>query len=233
MGLSKYRILTVNTVLAATLLGSLWGRRTEALPVPKNDFLRPLSLPFRGWKTSEMSLSEREKEMLRPDATLLRSYESPDKRAAVDFAVIAGHRKQTVHTPAFCLAGGGWETLSTRDYALTVGNRKIESVRSIMLADGREVVVTYFFTDGEFSTRELVRYQAAQMLRRLRAEIPMGALVRIIVPVGTDREAAERLSDEFAGETLPKILDKIRDARKNDSAQGTASMHLINRRMTV
>jgi len=28
-----------------------------------------------------------------------------------ELAIIAGHQKKSVHTPGFCLAGGGWETL--------------------------------------------------------------------------------------------------------------------------
>lgn len=77
------------------------------------------------------------------------------------------------------------------------------------------MLVTYFFTDGDFSTRELVHYQWDQMLKRLRGEPPMGALVRIIVPVHSDRKAAERFSDDFAREMLPEILKSIRAARIN------------------
>ena len=227
MPLPKYRLLALNAVLLLALTGSVWGRKTENLTVAQTDFLRPAS--FRDWKSTEQFLTRRETELLKPDAVLLKTYVSPGKEATVELAVIAGHRKQTVHTPGFCMVGGGWEVLSTKDYVLSADNRQIPAIRSLMGADGQQMLVTYFFTDGDFSTRELVRYQAAQMVKRIRAESPTGALVRIIVPITADRKAAEQLSDEFAREMVPQIFKNLRESRGKGSAHHTVNLHFSPR----
>jgi EpsI family protein len=212
MSLSKYRLVALNAALTLALTASVWGSRTaNSTTAAQRDFLHPR--PFSDWNAAPLTLTERERELLKPDAVLLRRYTSPDRTNLVDLAVIAGHRKQTVHTPGFCLTGGGWETLDTADHVVRVGGKEIPAIRSVMGDKGREMLVIYFFTDGEFSTRSLIRYQAAQMLKRARSEAPMGALVRIIVPVRADREDAGKTSRDFARAMLPDILDDIRRAR--------------------
>ncbi len=45
--------------------------------------------------------------MLQPDAYLGRIYRRTDGYP-VDLSFVFGHRKQTFHSPGFCLLGGGW-----------------------------------------------------------------------------------------------------------------------------
>lgn len=209
--LLRFRLLIFNAVLLFALLGSTGGYRTGSPKVIASDSLSRAALPFRGWTASELHLTKAEQEMLRPDAVLLRRYTAPSGET-VDLAVIAGHRKQTVHTPAFCMAGGGWETLSEAEWQTAAGKNDLKGTRSVMGQQGQELVATYFFTDGASSTRSLVRFQGTQLLQRLRGQTPLGALVRITVPVARDRDAAEKLSDEFAEAVFPDVLRNLRSA---------------------
>lgn len=215
------RVLVVNAALLLALLGGYWGRRTTAPADVPPDLLSRMPLPFRGWATADQGLTARENALLRPDAVLLRRYRSPGGQTA-DLAVIAGHRKQTVHTPAFCMAGEGWEMVARRDIAVALEDRRIGATRVLLVSHGQELLSTYFFTDGRLCTRSLLRFQGAQLLERLHARPPFGALVRILVPVSGDRKAAERLSDDFARSVLPEILKSLRGAR----ARSPERLHL-------
>lgn len=207
--MSKYRLLIANAILLAALAGSAWGRRVENAEVSRTDFLRPLVLPFRGWKTSDAALSPSDLQLLKPDATLVRRYAGPDGQEA-ELAVIAGHRKSSVHTPGFCMVGGGWEITSQQVHTVALPGRTVEAVRATMVSEGHQILATYFFTDGEDSTSSLVRFQGTQLLKRFRSQVPVGALVRIIVPVRTSVEDAGKLSDEFAAATVPPVLATLR-----------------------
>jgi EpsI family protein len=204
--------MIVNLVLSLTLAGSYWGRRVENAQVSQADFLKPLSMPFRGWKASDAPLSASELDLLKPDATLVRRYTGPNKEKAemAEIAVIAGHRKQSIHTPGFCMVGGGWEITSQEVHTLALPDRKVEATRSVMTSKGLRLVATYFFTDGEFSTRNVLEFQGSQILKRFQREVPIGALVRVIVPVQSTQADAEKLSDEFAQATVPSVLTALR-----------------------
>ena len=51
------------------------------------------------------------------------------------------------------------------------------------------------------------------MVKRVRGESPLGAVVRLLVSVEKDQASAERLADAFAQATLPKVMESLREAR--------------------
>jgi len=106
----------------------------------------------------------------------------------------------------------GWETTEAHPLHLNLQGQTVETTRAVMYKDGKEVIATYTFTDGEFSTGNLSKFQMVQLLRRFRAKVPIGALVRVIVPVSGDRAAAEQLSNEFITANLPTVLRGLRSA---------------------
>lgn len=211
--LSRYRLLTVNALLVLAVCGTFWSRRIEGATFTGGDFFRDLKLPYQGWKQKDFQLSTDEREMLQPDSVIVRQYFAPDGYNFAELAVIAGHQKRTVHTPGFCLAGDGWQLLDQRRYALPLPNGPVEANRALMSQEGRQVLVTYFFTDGEFATSNLVRFQGEQLLKRFRSNFPLGALVRIRVPVMTTPEVAGKQADQFARATLPTVLKRLRAQR--------------------
>jgi EpsI family protein len=210
MSLVQRRFAVVNSVLLLTLLGSYWGQRTAGAAASfPTEFLSSTTVPLQGWTYTEMKLTEHEREILKPDAVLLRNYRSP-KGEMVQLAVIAGHRKQTVHTPAFCMTGGGWNTTSTRDWSAQIGDVAVSATKASMMQGQQRLLAIYFFSDGSYGTRSLPRFQAEQFLQRVRGQVPMGALVRVLVPVaGQDEAAAERLADRFLRAALPDVLRRI------------------------
>src|SRR5690348_5237784 len=103
----RFRLLIINSLLLLTILGSHWGRSVESATIAHPDFLARLELPFRDWKATDSVLSDSDRNLLQPDAILLRRYLASDGHWA-ELAVVAGHRKRSIHTPGFCMAGGGW-----------------------------------------------------------------------------------------------------------------------------
>lgn len=206
------RFAIVNAILATTLLGLFWASRTTPAEGASGDYLKGLSLSFNNWTSREQQLTSQERKLLLPDTVFLRQFRSKDGADEVGIAVIAGHRKQTVHTPAFCMAGGGWNTISESDLEIPLGSERVEATRALMESEGHRILVTYFFTDGTLSLRSLPAFQFQQFLQRLRGHPTTGALVRILVPITSDRARAERLSDEFAVASVPSVLLKMRHA---------------------
>ena len=211
--LAKYRLLLVNGVLVLALLGGWMGRKLEAATVADPKFLERLDLPFRGWDAKPQVLTPAELELLEPDAVLARQYSSRGTNEAAQLVVVAGHRKKSIHTPAYCMAGGGWETISRSSTAIRLPDRAIHAARMLMTNEGKSLLVTFFFTDGEYCTESLPRFQAVELLKRFRSSVPVGALVRIEIPVTAGQNAAEKLSDEFAEAVVPPVIAGLRGAR--------------------
>jgi EpsI family protein len=205
----RWRLLILTGLLLLILLGSHLSRRIECASLVHDDFLRTLQLPFRDWNATDLAIPSSDLRLLEPDATLMRQYSGPNGQWA-QLAIIAGHRKKSIHTPGFCMAGGGWDVVSQRCSVLTLTDRKIPTIAMVVSKDGRQSLVTYFFTDGDYSTNSLIEFQAAQLLKRFKARIPLGALVRIIVPIATSETEAQMITTEFAKSTLPMEMSTLR-----------------------
>ena len=206
----RSRLLLLNSLLLLALLGNHWGRRIESATVTQKDILQHLSLPFRDWKVTNGAITPFDRTQLEPDDVLVRNYLSAQKEA-VELTVIAGHRKRTVHTPTLCMNGGGWEILSQRYLDIPVPGRKIHAVRQLMTREGKQAYMTYFFTDGDYCSPSLAQFQAIQLVKRLKESVPLGALVRMIVPITDSPANAEEVSDEFALATLPQVLTTLQN----------------------
>src|SRR5262249_10489689 len=151
--------------------GTWWGRRVEAAPYRPENFLAGLALPFRDWVATDRTLAPGEVKPP-PDAFLLRQYRSPAGDTA-QLAIVAGHRQDTIHTPAICMSGAGWELLSQRSCTLDLRGRAIPATRALLAKDGQRLLVTYFFTDGDQVSGSLIGFQLSQLLQRLRGGVPV------------------------------------------------------------
>ena len=207
----RYRLPITLFILLLTLGSTLLERRTGSVK-SRADYLQEFPLPFRDWVETRQELTPHERSLLLPDAVLLRQYRSSDGEAA-ELAILAGHRKQTVHTPAFCMAGSGWQTITKNDVPLLIDGMPITATRLLMENQDKSIIVTYFFTNGYHSHQSLVRFQMEQYLDRIRGKVPLGALVRIIIPVQKTRSDAEILSNEFSKTVLPGLMAQLRHAQ--------------------
>ncbi len=213
----RHRFLIVNVLLFAALVGSAFARQLEARQPGYPDFLNPARFPYRNWKIETLPISEAEKKLLEADTALSRRYTSPTNPADwTELSIIAGHRKKTVHNPAFCIGGDGWETVSEETVTYTEGGKTVEAIRARIVKDGKSLFATYFFTDGTFSCAGMGRFQWEQMISRLKSKRSLGALIRVLTPAGANAEAGSALSDDFCSSVLPQALAYLQRAK--DSA---------------
>ena len=213
--MARYRLLLANGFLLLALFGGYWGRRIEGATLKQADLFRRLPLSYRNWKATDFAIPPNELRLLEPDATLARRYESPTGQT-LELVVIAGHRKRSIHLPSYCMAGGGWDTLSQQDVSLPLSGSPIPAAQARMTRQGAVILATYFFTDGTRSARSLTRFQAQQIADRFQARLAIGALVRLIAPLDDrpDSQArAEKATSDFAASVLPAILESLRHAR--------------------
>jgi len=208
----RLRFLLINSLLIFAVLASYGGRSIEDAHVQEAAFLSKLNLQFRGWPAKDLALDKSEIELLEPDAVLVKRFTSPDDGFA-EIAVVAGHRKKTVHTPGFCMAGSGWQVLSQTETMLRLPGKEVPAIRALMVKEDQRLLATYFFTDGSYSTTSLPSFMLSQTLKRLRAKVPVGALVRIIVPVTSEVAAGDALTQEFAAGMLPPVLEALKNAK--------------------
>ncbi|UCH34979.1 MAG: EpsI family protein [Armatimonadota bacterium] len=147
-------------------------------------------------------------DMLKPDAYLNREYVNADG-LPVHFGVILGHRKATFHSPGFCLLGGGWNIVSKSQLtfqAATTG-AAIPVNRFILAREGDHAVVLYYYVERDRATTSWVMHQAYLAWDRLRHERPVGALVRLTVPVASDTDAAARRGMRLLGVLHPHVVE--------------------------
>lgn len=205
------RLIVTNVIVVCTLLAA-WAGRTPETATGQSDYMRHLSCPYLNWRSSDVGLSATDTALLHPDAYLVRNYRSPAGTVA-QLAVVVGHDKRSVHTPAFCMTGGGWQTILQRHVRIILPDRSVPAIETVFSQGDGYLLTTYFFTDGDYCTDGLMQFQWRQLIGRLRGQPTFGALVRISVPMAGDQRAAEHRTQDFARAVLPTVLNTLRTHR--------------------
>jgi EpsI family protein len=201
-------------LVAALSLGAI--TRTEAAGLRQP--LRNVPLSLEGWEGMDGPRFNREiLEVLRVDEYLNRAY----RRAGGPWVSLyvgyyANQRQgQTMHSPLNCMPGAGWEPTgktrvripATRSAAEGTGSGEINRV-IVQKGLDRQLVLYWYQAHGRVVASEYWGkvYTVVDAIRLNRSD---GAMVRIIVPIpsmneGAEREA-ERLALKFAGTFLPVL----------------------------
>jgi EpsI family protein len=181
--MNRKRVWLLSAYLVIVFALSSWaGRGYHSVHGGLRRRLPALALPYRAWSVSTMDLSAEDRSLLVPDDYIIRNYSSPDG-LVVQLAVVAGRQKRSIHTPAFCMTGAGWETIVESRSSLLVGARHVPTVETMFLQGRTYLLTTYFFTDGSTDKNSLIAFQWHELLDRLRGRPTYGALVRITVPL--------------------------------------------------
>ena len=173
--------------------------------------LEKIPLRLAGWQGRDLGPFDNVTlAMLRPDAYLNREYVRRDG-APIQLAIVFGHRKTTFHSPGFCLLGGGWNITdkSRLRFRPRGGGRPITVNRFLLTREGRQAVVLYYYLEGRRSTASWVVHQAYLAWDRARGERPVGALVRLAVPVGSDASAATERGMQLLGRVHSSLIRVI------------------------
>ncbi len=118
-------------------------------------------------------------------------------------------RGKTIHSPKNCLPGAGWEALASRTVRIGTRSDTITVNRYLLQREDQRALVLYWYQGrGRIQANEyLVKWDLLRdsALKQRSDE----ALVRIVVPIQTDEDAAFAIAAEMAAEVasaLPAAL---------------------------
>jgi len=190
-------------VLALGLAVAGWVGHPAA-PATRADF-SPIPAAFGQWRgTDRGGLDRVSAEMLQPDAYLGRLYRRADGYP-VDVAVVFGHRKQTFHSPGFCLLGGGWDITRKNQVRLS---GTLQANEFYLQRKDEERLVTYWYASYRETTPSWVAFQYRLLRNRLLGRPGSGALIRLTAPIGASAREAEEVTAELAAGLRPG-LEKV------------------------
>jgi len=173
-----------------------------------------LPVELLGLASRDITLSEQEARVAGVSSYLLREYlpaaDAADADPAAAFSLYVGYydsqtQGKTIHSPKNCLPGAGWEALESREVRVPSAIGEISANRYILQREDEQALVLYWY-QGRGRTEANEYLVKAQLLRDAalhgRTE---EALVRIVVPIVTDQEAAFRIAAAAAARITPSL----------------------------
>lgn len=161
----------------------------------------------------DVEVSEEEQAVAGMSDYVMRVYAPGDPTN--EFSVYVGYYEsqtmgKTIHSPKNCLPGAGWEALtSTVATIATVSGAVAVNRYLLQNDDGQQALVLYWYQGrGRVEANE---YRVKYDLLRDAALHGRSdeALVRVIVPVTTDEEAAFERASGIAADLVPIVYDAL------------------------
>lgn len=118
-------------------------------------------------------------------------------------------RGKTIHSPKNCLPGAGWEALASRAVDIPTPLGSVTVNRYLLQKENQQALVLYWYQGrGRVQANEyMVKWDLLRdsALRQRSDE----ALVRIVVPIRSDEEAAFALAAEVAGQIVAALPEAL------------------------
>jgi|ERR1051326_3109995 EpsI family protein len=208
------RILAVLLLLQAVAYYAVASRREIIPNVAPLSVFPPTS---QGWTVQhEYPIDDEVQKVLKADDTLNRVYVSSDGRMSASL-MIAFFRTQRYgqapHSPKNCLPGAGWQPLEDTKVAVDIPGRGAPIVinKYVIAHANEQSIVMYWYQShnrviaGEFAAKF---WLIADAVRYSRSDT---ALVRVIVPVSGNRNAAENAAVNFVRAVYPDVIRQFPD----------------------
>jgi len=209
----KFWILLVALLVGGGVI-NVWERAGEAKVSRKS--LKEFPSQFGSWRQSgpDIQFDAESEKVLRADEYLSRNYESDGRVASFYAGYYASQRSgATYHSPLNCLPGSGWVMSDGSRITITPasGRPSFEVNRYVVQNGNNRALMLYWF---EGRGRPLASeywgkiYTVIDSVRRRRSD---GAMVRIMVPMGSSKEEAENAAIELAAQAAPELPAFIPD----------------------
>jgi EpsI family protein len=185
----------------------------RALPL-RESLGQAVPLEIAGRTGANVKLSDAEATVAGVTSYLIRDYAPPDTAVALPFSVYVGYydsqmQGKTIHSPKNCLPGSGWEALAATTAGIPTPARTVRVNRYLLQNKSARALVLYWYQgrgrveSNEYRVKwDLLRDAA---LRHRSDE----ALVRIVVPVVNDEEAAFRTAAQVAAVLVPAVYHAL------------------------
>jgi EpsI family protein len=204
----RFWILLAGLLLCGAVI-NIWERAGEARV--SRQLLNSFPAQVGDWKQKggDMRFDAETEKVLRADDYLSRNYEAPDGRI-ISFYVgyYASQRTgATYHSPLNCLPGAGWVMTDMGRITLKPADgRPAFEVNRYMVENGNDRAVMLYWYEGR--GRPLASeywgkiYTVIDSLRRRRSD---GAMVRVLVPLGSSQEEAQATAIEIASQAASQM----------------------------
>jgi len=194
----KFWILLVALLIGGGVI-NVWERAGEAKVSRKS--LQEFPSQIGRWRQSapDTRFDDETEKVLRADEYLSRNYESNGRVVSFYAGYYASQRTgATYHSPLNCLPGSGWVMSDGARITITpaAGRPSFEANRYIIQNGNNQALMLYWY---EGRGRPLASeywgkiYTVIDSVRRRRSD---GAMVRIMVPIGSSKEEAEKAAIE-------------------------------------
>ncbi|MFN2315431.1 MAG: exosortase C-terminal domain/associated protein EpsI [Gemmatimonadales bacterium] len=190
----------------------LLATQQEAVPLVRPlEAVVPDSLLGRGsW---DRIVDEAEAAVAGMDHYVMRFYAN-EPEPAYDFSVYIGYylaqtQGKSIHSPKNCLPGAGWEAVSAETRIIETSQGSFEVNRYLLANKSARAIVYYWYQGrGRVAANE---YGVKWELLRDKALHGRSdeALVRIVVPVRSSEEDADRYGIEAAAALIPVVFESL------------------------
>lgn len=172
--------------------------------------IRHLPMSFGEWSAKELTLTEREYEILETRNLVSREYRNPKGEQMNLFVIYSETNRRVCHPPIACLIGSGATVTHNSKRPFSLSNQDLP-VNYLTTRDGdKRYVVVYWYMLGREFTEDYFTQQIRWVLRQAGGKGVGGALVRIITPLsGTEEETVERVR-RFVETLLPHLTQEKR-----------------------
>ena len=160
----------------------------------------------------DVLISEREVAVAGVTDYMMRSYLVADTTSGqLGFSVYVGYydsqlQGKTIHSPKNCLPGSGWEALASTTVEIETDDGPVHVNRYLLQNGAAQALVLYWYQGrGRVESNEyLVKWNLLRdaAIRQRSDE----ALVRIVVEVRADAEAASQVATEAATVVIPAVF---------------------------
>jgi EpsI family protein len=195
------RAVAVVLLVACTGALAAAARRPGAVVQPQ---LGALPYQVDAWSGRDAGgLDPETVRILAADAYLNRTYAGESSAPVGLYIAYYGQPKPgvSIHSPLHCLPGTGWEPLDVKTLDLGPGHARRLVVRKNR---DRAVVLYWYAIHGRVLASEAIS-KAWLLHDSVRLGRSDAALVRIVVPVASTTDAAERQALAFARDVLPYL----------------------------
>ena len=196
-------------LIAGGAVISMWERIGEAHV--EREQLAALPKELGAWRQAgrDERFSKEVEEVLRPTDYVSRVYALPDGRAASLY--VGYHSSQragaTYHSPLNCLPGGGWTLTEPARSTITPTDSApaFEANRYIIERGGDRQLLLYWYQGRGRAVASEYKDKIHTVLDSVARRRSDGAMVRVLVPLGSSEEKAVAAATDLAASVAPAL----------------------------
>jgi EpsI family protein len=172
----------------------------------EKDTLEVKVLPYflGGWKGRDLEPEPGTYDILETHNLVLREYEKKVNKAYL--LVVYSETKRTVfHPPEVCAVGSGLSILKNDSVLISLDGRDISVNEIIASSDQGNQVILYTYVAGDSYVRNYYLQQMYFVFNQIFGKNKSGAMIRVSMPEGKNREATVVVLKDFMGEAIREI----------------------------